>query len=449
MEAIIECCAGLDVHQATVMACLNNGLAGKRSRKEVRVFGTTGQQLREMRDWLKASGCTLVAMESTGVYWKPVYAELEGHFEQIVGNAQHIKNVPGRKTDVKDCEWISDLARHGLIAASFVPPRPIRDLRDLTRYRRKLIEAQAAERNRLIKLLESASIKLAGVASDVFGISGRAMLLALIEGEQSPEEMAGLARGRMRRKQTELARALDGHIDEHHRFVLRLQLQRITAAEADLEQLDERLRQRLAPYDSELGRLIQIPGVDWVTAATIIAEIGVDVSTSHSASHLASWAGLCPGNHESAGRQRSGKTRKGNVYLKTAMVTAAITGGRKRGSYLADKYRRLRARRGAKRAAVAIAHQDPGNSLPYAGQAVGLPRTRGRLPRSTEPSTNLELPDPSFAGHGIQRTDHTKGSVVMWTPHQPRSPPGYFHGRHRMGFGDANVLADLHGESGR
>jgi transposase len=206
MEAIVECCAGLDVHQATVLACLNKGPADRGSSKEIRTYGTTGQELREMRDWLKSSGCTLVAMESTGVYWKPVHAELEDHFEIIVGNAHHIKNVPGRKTDAKDCEWISDLARHGLIAASFVPPRSIRDLRDLTRYRRKLVEAQAAERNRLIELLESASIKLAGVASDVFGVSGRAMLRALIEGEDTPEQMARLARGRMRHKQPELAR---------------------------------------------------------------------------------------------------------------------------------------------------------------------------------------------------------------------------------------------------
>src|ERR1700728_1442291 len=357
MEAIVECCAGLDVHQATVVACLNNGPAGKRSAKEIRTYGTTGLELREMREWLKSAGCTLVAMESTGVYWKPIHAELEGYFEIIVGNAHHIKNVPGRKTDVKDCEWISDLARHGLIANSFVPPRAIRDLRDLTRYRRKLVEAQAAERNRLIKLLESASIKLSGVISDVFGVSGRAMLRALIEGDQSPTEMAGLAQRRMKRKQPEIARALDGHIDEHHRFILRLQLQRITAAEADLEQLDERLSEKLAPYDEELRRLMQIPGVDRVIAGAMIAEMGVDMSVFHGAAHLAAWAGLCPSNHESAGRQRGGKTRKGNVWLKTAMVTAAIAAAKTRRSYFAEKYRRLSSRRGKMRAAVAVAHK--------------------------------------------------------------------------------------------
>src|SRR5664279_2056305 len=358
MEAIIECCAGLDVHQATVVVCVNKGgPANQRSGKQVRTFSTTRHGLGEMRDWLSGCGCTLVAMESTGIYWRPVYAELEGHFELIVGNAQHIKNVPGRKTDVKDCEWISDLARHGLIAKSFVPPRPIRELRDLTRYRRKLSQAQAAERNRLLKLLESASIKLSGTVSDVFGVSGRAMLNALIEGEETPAEMARHARGRMKRKRDRLVLALDGVITEHHRFVLRLQFERIKAAEADLERLDEQLRGKLAPYAEVLERLMRIPGVDWVIAATIIAEIGVDMSAFISADHLASWTGICPGNHESAGKQRSGKIRKGNVYLKTALVTAAMNAVKKRGTYLAQKHRRLLARRGTMRAQVAIAHK--------------------------------------------------------------------------------------------
>jgi len=357
MDAIVECCAGLDVHQATVVACLNIGAANKRSVKEVRTFATTRRELGKLRDWLRAAGCTLVAMESTGIYWRPIYGELEGHFELIVGNAQHMKNVPGRKTDVKDCEWISDLARHGLIANSFVPPRPLRDLRDLTRYRRKLVEAQGAERNRLIKLLESANIKLSGTISDVFGVSGRAMLHALIEGEETPAEMARHARGRMRRKAAALELALDGTLDEHHRFVLSLQFARIKAAEADLERLDQRLREKLAPYSEQIGWLVQIPGVDWVSAASIIAEIGTDMTAFKSAAHLASWAGLCPGSHKSAGKQRSGKVRKGNVHLKTTLVTAAVNAAKKRDSYLADKSRRLRARRGEMRAHVAIAHK--------------------------------------------------------------------------------------------
>jgi transposase len=356
MEAIVECCAGLDVHQATVVACLNSGSPTRRSRKEVRTFGTTRHELGKMRDWLLASGCTLVAMESTGIYWRPVYAELENHFELTVGNAQHIKNVPGRKNDVKDCEWISDLARHGLIAKSFVPPRPIRDLRDLTRYRRKLSQNQAAERNRLIRMLESANIKLSGLVSDVFGVSGRAMLQALIEGEETPAEMAQHARGRMRGKRPALELALDGNLDEHHRFVLRMQFERIKATETLIARLDERLREKLVAFSEPLGRLMQIPGVDWVIAATIIAEIGVDMSAFVDADHLASWTGICPGNHESAGKQRSGKIRKGNVHLKTALVTAAMGAAKTRGCYLREKYRRMRARRGEMRAHVAIAH---------------------------------------------------------------------------------------------
>jgi transposase len=357
MEAIVERCAGLDVHQATVVACLNIGAASCKPGKMVRTFGTTLPDLDELRDWLKSNGCVLVAMESTGVYWKPVHAVLEDHFEIVVGNAQHIKNVPGRKTDVKDCDWISELARHGLIAKSFVPPRPIRELRDLTRYRCKLVQSASAERNRLLKLLESANIKLASVASDVFGVSGWAMLQALVEGKQSPAEMAQLAQRRMRRKLHDLERALHGRLEEHHRFLLGVQMRRIEAMQADVAELDRRLGEKLAPYNREMCLLKQIPGVDWVIAATIIAEIGVDMSAFANAAHLASWATMCPGNYESAGKQRGGRTRKGNVHLKTALVMAATAASRTKGTYLADKYRRLKSRRGAMRAAVAIGHK--------------------------------------------------------------------------------------------
>ena len=358
MEIVVACCAGLDVHQASVVACVNRTARDGRSHKEVRTFGTMRDDLIALRAWLQDAGVTLVAMESTGVYWKPVYEALEDACETIVVNAQHIKTVPGRKTDVKDCEWISDLLRHGLIRPGFVPPRDIRALRELNRYRRKLAQAQAGERNRLIKVLETAGIKLAGVASDVFGVSGRAMIRALIEGEDTAEAIAGLARGRLRGKRAELARALDVSLQPHQRFMLRTQLARIEQAEADLEHIDATLRQMIAPYDHYIGLLSSIPGVDWINAVTIIAEIGVDMSAFASPAHLASWAGLCPGNNESAGKKRSGKSRKGNVFLKTALVTAAITGSRRRGgTYLAEKYRRLSARRGKLRAAVAIAHK--------------------------------------------------------------------------------------------
>jgi transposase len=296
-------------------------------------------------------------MESTGIYWRPVYGVLEGLFELIVGNARHIRNVPGRKTDVKDAEWIADLTRHGLIAKSFVPPKPLRDLRDLLRYRRKLVENQAAERNRLLRLLETANIKLASVASDVFGVSGMAMLKALIAGGNSPDEMADLAKGKLRRKRDDLALALRGNVEDHHRFLLAIQLRRLEAAESDVKILDARITERLAPYDVQMSLLMQIPGVDWLVAAVLIAEIGVDMSVFVSSYHLAAWAGVCPGSHQSAGKQKSIRARKGNVHLRTILVGAAISASRAKGSYLKDKFHRLKARRGALRAALAIAHK--------------------------------------------------------------------------------------------
>lgn len=357
MEAILERCCGLDVHQATVVACIAIGAADRKPRSEVRRFGTTSAELATLRDWLLAEKITHVAMESTGVYWMAVYAALEGRFELVVGNAQHIKNVPGRKTDVKDCEWIADLLRHGLIRKSLVPGKPLRELRDLLRYRRKLAEAGAAERNRLIKLLETAGIKLAGVISDVFGVSGRAMLRALIDGEVNPAATADLARGRMRHKRPQLEAALVGSVETHHRFLLSMQLRRIEEIEAHLAVLEERTAEKLAPYHRQMELLQQIPGVNWVVAATIIAELGVDMSVFASAAHCAAWTGICPANNESAGKRRYGKARKGNIHLKTALVTAAMGAAKRKGSYLRDKYYRLKARRGGLRAAVAIGHK--------------------------------------------------------------------------------------------
>jgi transposase len=357
MRVIIERCCGLDVHQETVVACLLIGAPGDRPTKEVRTFRTVTRDLEVLRDWLAAAGVTHVGMESTGVYWRPVYAVLEGHFDLIVGNARHIRNVPGRKTDVKDAEWIADLIRHGLIAKSFVPPRPLREMRELLRYRRKLTESQAAERNRLLKLLETANIKLASIMSDVFGVSGRAMLRALIEGQASVEAMADLAKGQLRRKRSDLILALEGRMEEHHRFLLTTQLRRLETIEQDIAALDLRINERLEPYRGPHALLMQIPGVDWLVAAVLIAEIGVDMSVFLSVYHLSAWAGVCPGSHESAGRQKSGRARKGNVHLRTMLVGAAISAAKTRGSYLKDKFHRLKARRGAMRAALAIAHK--------------------------------------------------------------------------------------------
>jgi transposase len=357
MDPIVERCCGLDVHQATVVACLLVGEAHRKPRKEVRTFQTVTRDLMALREWLQSEGCTHVAMESTGVYWKPVYAVLEGAFDLIVGNAHHIKSVPGRKTDVKDSEWIADLARHGLIAKSFVPPKPIRELRDLLRYRRKLVESGASERNRLLKLLETANIKLSSVASDVFGVSGRLMLKALIEGQSTPDQIARLAKGQLRKKIGELTLALEGSIQEHHQFLLRMQLRRLESVEADVAELDKRIDEKLEPYRVQHTLLRQIPGVDWFVAAVLIAELGVDMSVFLSALHLAAWAGVCPGNNESAGKHKSGKARRGNVHLKTALVGAAVAAAKKKGGYLKDKYYRLKSKRGGLRAAVAIGHK--------------------------------------------------------------------------------------------
>ncbi len=357
MQTLIERGCGLDVHQATVVACLLMVRRDGRVQKQMRTFGTTTRELVGLRQWLLTEGCTHVAMESTGVYWKPIYAILEGELEIVVANAQHIKKVPGRKTDVKDAEWIADLLCHGLLRPSFVPPKPIRELRDLTRYRRKLVESQAAERNRLLKLLETANIKLASVATDVFGMSGRLMLRALIEGKATPQEMADLAKGLLRKKIPELELALEGKLEEHHRFLLQLQLQRLEAADKDLAALEQRIQQRIEPYAAQLALLDEIPGVNWTVAIVVIAEMGVDMSVFGSVSQLASWAGVCPGNNESAGKRKTSRIPKGNVYLKTALVEAGNAAARAKGTYLRDKFFRLKARRGYKRAVVAVAHK--------------------------------------------------------------------------------------------
>jgi transposase len=357
MQTLIERGCGLDVHQATVVACLLMILKNGKVQKQIRTFGTTTRELASLREWLLSEGCTQVAMESTGVYWKPIYAILEGAFEIVVANAQHVKKVPGRKTDVKDAEWIADLLCHGLLRPSFVPPKPIRELRDLTRYRRKLVESRSAERNRLLKLLETANIKLASVASDVFGVSGLLMLRALVEGKATPQEMAELAKKQLRKKIPELELALEGKVEEHHRFLLSVQLRRLQAVEEDLGILEQRIQEKLKPYAAQLTLLDEIPGVDGTLAAGIIAEMGVDMSVFGSVSQLASWAGICPGNNESGGKRKSSRIPKGNVYLKTTLVEAANAAAKAKGTYLRDKFYRLKARRGYKRAAVAVAHK--------------------------------------------------------------------------------------------
>ena len=358
MEAIIERAAGLDVHQGSVVACVILGAAGRRIRKEVRTFGTMRQDLAALRGWLLEAGVTHVGMEGTGVYWQPVHAALEGAFTLIVGNASHMRNVPGRKTDVKDAEWIADLVRHGLVRASFVPPPEVRVLRALVRHRKALVGTLVAERNRTLKLLESAGIKLAGVMSSVFGVSGMLMLKALAEGTAAPAAMADLAKRRLRRNLDRLALALDGHLAEHQRLLLTTHIRRLEEIDRDLAEVEAAITTAMRPFAARQALLVTIPGVDALTAAAIIAEIGVDMAAFGSARRLAAWAGLCPANHESAGKRRKRGTRKGDPYLKATLVTAAVCAARtKGGTYLRDKFHRLRARMGAKKAAVAVAHK--------------------------------------------------------------------------------------------
>jgi len=357
MDVIVSRGCGLDVHQATVVACLLTGEPGALPRKQVKTFSAMTGALLEMREWLKTADCTTVAMEATGVYWKPVYNLLEGHFDLVVANARHIKAVPGRKTDVKDAEWIADLLRHGLLRSSYVPPPELREIRALLRYRVKLVNARSGERNRVTKLLESCNIKLSSVASDVFGLSGRLMLDALKRGQASPEEMAELAKGRMRSKLPLLKLALEGRMEDHHRQLLSIQLDRLDRLDRDLKQMDAKIESKLKPYERQMELLDGIPGINWVTAATVIAEIGIKMSQWPTVGHLTSWAGLCPGQNESAGKRGKSNIRPGNPYLRSALVEAAIAATCAKDSYFREKYYRLKARRGHKRAVVAVAHK--------------------------------------------------------------------------------------------
>ena len=356
VEVVYERCCGLDIHKQTVLACLVVPGDGGLPHKEIRTFGTMTDDLLQLADWLGTAGCTHVAMESTGVYWKPIYNLLEGSFALLLVNARHIKQVPGRKTDVKDCEWIADLLRHGLLRASFVPDRPQRELRELTRYRTSLVRERAAEVNRLHKTLEGANLKLTSVATDVLGVSGRQMLQAVVSGTDDPVRLADLARGKLRDKVPQLERALRGRIGAHQRFMLAQQLAHLDALDELIERVSAEVTERLRPFVAAVARLDTIPGVGLRTAETLIAELGADVSRFTSAAHLASWAGMCPGNDASAGKRRSGTTRKGDPWLRAALIEAAQAAAHTRSSYLRAQYHRLAARRGKKKALVAVGH---------------------------------------------------------------------------------------------
>jgi transposase len=416
MEVLHPHCAGLDVHKQSMMAAVRHAQDGGKSKKEVRRYGTTTAQILELADWMETEGVTHVALESTGVYWKPIYNLLEGRFELLLVNPQHIKQVPGRKTDVKDCEWIAELLALGLLRPSFVPPRPLRELRDLTRHRVQVVEEKTRVANRIQKVLEDANIKLSSVASNPLGVSGRAILGSLLQGHDDAEELSDLARGALRKKLPELREALAGRVTEHHRFMLSTLMEHLAFLEEQEGHLSRRIEEVMrqadataaapqapeppdrgpwaasgtlcaAPssklqvaseppsseepaaqpqpqreaqpppsFDEALKLLVAIPGVDVRTAQCVLAEIGTDMSQFPSAACLASWAGLCPGNDQSAGKRKDGKTRKGNRWLRRALGQAAWAASASKKSYLAAQFRRLCARRGKARAIVAVAH---------------------------------------------------------------------------------------------
>jgi transposase len=356
MQVLYARCAGLDVHCKTVSACVSVCESQARKIQKVRVFSTFTRDLLEMARWLKEEGVTHVAMEATGVYWRPVWAVLEDQFQQMLVNPQHMKAVPGRKTDTKDCEWIADLLQHGLLKGSFVPPTPIQDLRDLTRYRAQLRQDQGRAANRIQKLLEQANIKLSSVASNALGVSGRRILKEIIDGEVDPGQLAQLARGALKSKIPVLMQALEGRVREHHRFLLAKFLSEWEWYEEEIASLDHRIEEQIRPFEVAATLWQTIPGVSQVTAWSLVAEIGVRMEQFPSAQHLASWAALCPGNHESAGKRKSGRMRDGNKWLRRSLCQAAWCATRKKDCYLASQFRRLGGRRGLKRAIIAVAH---------------------------------------------------------------------------------------------
>ncbi len=356
MDILYRCCAGLDVHKKTVVACVRRVDAAGPARQEIRTFGTMTCDLLALSDWLAERGVERVAMESTGVYWKPVFNILEGRLAVMLVNAQHIKQVPGRKTDVKDCAGIAQLLQHGLLRASFVPPPPIRELRDLTRQRAQLVAEKATAANRLQKVLEDANIQLAAVATDVLGVSGRDMREAIIAGQDDVEKLADKARRRLRQKIPQLQTALRGRVTDHHRCQLRILLDHVTHLEGLIGRLGGRIEEVMAPFAEAAQRLTTIPEVDQRTAETVIAEIGTDMKQFPTAEHLPAWAGMCPGNNESAGKRRSGRTTQGSRWLRQMLTQAAWAASHTKDTYLAAPYRRLAVRRGKKRALVALGH---------------------------------------------------------------------------------------------
>jgi len=356
LEAVLEYCCGLDVHKKRITACLLVGPVDQPPKELLSAFTTTTKGLTALRDWLASYDCTHVAMESTGIFWRPVFNILEGSVTILLANARHMKQLPGRKTDINDSQWIARLLRWGLLKPSLIPLKPIRELREMCRYRKKLTQEVGAEKNRVHKTLEDANIKIASVATEIFGVSGLAMMDALIAGNLSPQETAELARGRMRSKIPELAEALVGKIEEHHRLLLRKHLDHLSYLQQAIAEMNRLIEEKMQPYQSQVDLLRTIPGIDTLAAQQAFVEMGGDITVFPSEGHFASWIGICPGNNESGGKQRKAKALKGNRWLCSLLVQSAHSVGRTKGTYAGAFYHRIARRRGNKRAAVATGH---------------------------------------------------------------------------------------------
>jgi len=358
MEPVLECCAGMDVHEKKVDVCIAHGSLDKSPKFEIRTFSTMTSDLEELSSWLKKYKVTAIGMESTGVYWKPIFNIMEGEFTIVLANAQHLKSIPRKKTDIMDCMRIARLLRYGLLPNSFIPPREIRELRDLNRTRRKLVGMMTSEKNRLTKVLESANIKLSSVVSKISGVSSLAMIRSLLEKDKlSKEEIAQLAKGSLKKKVDQLDKALNGKITDHHRFLLKMHIENIDHLAKQIEKIDEEIKRKMIPFQTDAKLIQTIPGISEVSAFAVLSEIGIDMSQFPDEGHISSWAGLCPGNNESAGKKKSGKTQKGNSSLKATLVEAAWAASKTKGSSYSAFYHNIVKRRGKKRALVALAHR--------------------------------------------------------------------------------------------
>lgn len=355
MEVLYQACAGLDVHKNSVVACVRIHGANGRASRETRTFATHTAALLELGEWLAEHECTHVVMEATGVFWKPVWHILEGNFELVLANAQHVKNVPGRKSDVNDAQWLADLLAHGLVRGSYVPERPIQELRDLTRTRKQLVRQRAQHVNRIQKVLEDANLKIGSFIADITGLSGRALLEAIIQGETNAEKLVDVTSGRLKASREKLILAAQGQVTKHHRFLLRTHLEQIDATDGSVARLDEQIEELTGPFAEVVDRLERMPGVSTLAARVVLAEIGPDMSRFPTAGHLVSFAGLCPRLDESAGKARSTRLRKGSPWLKVTLVSCAWAAARSKNTYARAQFHRIKTRRGPKRAVVAVA----------------------------------------------------------------------------------------------